>query len=58
MVRRGAVLKYEVRSLIFMRRYEVMNFPWDFVAIFYKMDVSTNMKYFKFEHSLILDNIS
>ena len=39
MVQRGAVLKYEVRPLILMRRYEDMNFRWDFFAIFYEMDV-------------------
>ena len=38
MVRRGAVLKYEVRSLIFMRRYEDTDFPWDFLTILYKME--------------------
>ena len=38
MVLRGAVLKYEVRSLIFMRRYEDMDFPWRFLVIFYKME--------------------
>ena len=38
MVRRGAVLKYEVCSLIFMRRYEDIDFPWHFLVIFYKME--------------------
>ena len=30
MVCRGAVLKYEDRSLIFIRIYEDTNFPWVF----------------------------
>ena len=38
MVRRGAVLKYEVRSLIFMRRYEDMDFPCNFLTVLYKME--------------------
>ena len=38
MVRQGAALKYEVRSLIFMRIYEDTDFPWDFLTILYKME--------------------
>ena len=30
-----------------MRRYEVTDFTWHFLTIFYKMDVSTKIKYFK-----------
>ena len=39
MVQQDGVLKYEVRSLISMKRYENTNFLWDFFAIFYEMDV-------------------
>ena len=41
------------KSLIFMRRYEVTDFPWHFLTIFYKMDVSTNFKYFKLQNIYI-----
>ena len=34
-VRRGAVLKYEVRSLIFMRCDDT-DFPWSFLTVVYK----------------------
>ena len=34
---RGVVLKYGVRSLIFIRRYDDTNFPCDFLDIFYKL---------------------
>ena len=53
MVRQGAALKYEVRSLTFMRIYEDTDFPWDFLAIFYKMEASINIKYFKLENSYL-----
>ena len=46
-VSRGAVLKYEVRSLIFMRRCD----DTDFFAIIFKMEASTNIKYFELEKS-------
>ena len=29
--------------LIFMRRYEIIDFHWGFLAIFYKMDASTKI---------------
>ena len=35
------------KSLIFMRRYVVTDFTWHFLTIFYKMDVSMKIKYFK-----------
>ena len=31
------------KTLIFMRRYEVIDFHWGFLAIFYKMEASTKI---------------
>ena len=39
------------KSLIFMRRYEVKDFPCSFLTI-YKMDVSTKIKYFKLQTAI------
>ena len=39
------------KSLIFMRRYEVTDFPWHFLTIFYKMDVSMKIKYLQLQNS-------
>ena len=48
------------KSLIFMRRYEDTDFPWHFLAIFYKMEASIKIKYSKLEnsHLYIISSVS
>ena len=39
-------------SLIFMRKYEVTDFPWFFfLAIFYKLEALMKIRYFKLKNS-------